>query len=111
MGYVFKVNQVAKAYDVKLEEKESWENPIWGVNGDFTYSLVNEERENSVLTLQLFTSTNGKCYSVFGCVGNQGHEVRHHTCEQAWKFMSQFKRLPDGSIEGGDLETIKGLYQ
>ena len=111
MRYVFQVNQVKKAYDVKLEEKETWENPIWGVNGDFTYQLVNEERENSVLTLQLFTSTNGKCYAVFGCVGNQGHEVRHHTCEQAWKFMSQFRRLPDGTIEGGDLEKIKALYQ
>ena len=111
MRYVFQVNQVKKAYDVKLEEKESWENPIWGVNGDFAYQLVNEERENSVLTLQLFTSTNGKCYAVFGCVGNQGHEVRHHTCEQAWKFMSQFRRLPDGTIEGGDFEKIKALYQ
>ena len=111
MGYVFKVNEVVKPYEVKLEEKDSWEDPIWGVKGDFTYSLVNEERENSTLTLQLFTSTNGKCYSIFGCVGNQGHEVRHHTCEQAWKFMSQFRRLPNGSIEGGDLETIKSLYQ
>jgi len=111
MRYVFQVNQVKKAYDVKLEEKESWENPIWGVSGDFTYQLVNEERENSVLTLELFTSTNGKCYAVFGCVGNQGHEVRHHTCEQAWKFLSQFRRLPDGTIEGGDLEKVKALYQ
>ena len=111
MRYVFQVDQVKKAYDVKLEEKESWENPIWGVNGDFTYQLVNEERENSVLTLELFTSTNGKCYAVFGCVGNQGHEVRHHTCEQAWKFLSQFRRLPDGTIEGGDLEKVKALYQ
>ena len=111
MRYVFQVDQVKKAYDVQLEEKESWENPIWGVNGDFTYQLVNEERENSVLTLELFTSTNGKCYAVFGCVGNQGHEVRHHTCEQAWKFLSQFRRLPDGTIEGGDLEKVKALYQ
>ena len=111
MRYVFQVNQVKKPYDVKLEEKENWENPIWGVNGDYTCQLVNKERENSVLTLQLFESTNGKCYSVFGCVGNQAHEVRHHTCEQAWKFLSQFRRLPDGSIEGGDFETIKALYR
>lgn len=111
MRYVFQVNHVKKSYEVKLEEKETWENPIWGVNGDFTYQLVNEERENSVLTLQLFVSEDGKCRSVFGCVGNQGHEVRHHTCEQAWKFMSQFRRLPDKTSEGGDLETIKALYQ
>ena len=110
MRYVFEVNQVVKPYDVKLEEKEKWENPIWGINGDFTYQLVNAERDNSILTLQLFVSRNGKCYSVFGSVGGQGHEVRHHTCEQAWKFMSQFRRLPDGQIEGGEVEKVKALY-
>ena len=111
MRYVFEVDQVKKAYDVKLEEKESWEDPVWGVSGDVTYRLVNKERENSILTLQLFESAGEKCYSVFGCVGNQGHEVRHHTCEQAWKFMSQFRRLPDGTLEGGDFETVKALWQ
>ncbi|MCH5341497.1 MAG: hypothetical protein J1E01_08515 [Acetatifactor sp.] len=110
MGYVCKVNRVIKPYDVKLENKENWENPIWGVNGDFAYRLVNAERENSVLTLQLFVSEDGNCYSIFGSVSNQGHEVRHHTCENAWKFLSQFRRLPDGSLEGGEPEKIKDLY-
>lgn len=110
MGYVCMVNRVIKPYNVKLEDKENWENPIWGVNGDFTYRLVNAERENSVLTLQLFVSEDGNCYSVFGSISNQGHEVRHHTCENAWKFLSQFRRLPDGSLEGGELEKVKDLY-
>lgn len=110
MRYVLQLNHAKKSYDVKLEEKDSWENPIWGIDGDFTYRLVNEERENSVLTLQLFTCEEEKCYAVFGCVGNQGHEVRHHTCEQAWKFMSLFRRLPDGTVEGGDLDQVRSLY-
>lgn len=101
MKYVLQVNGAKKTYEVKLEEKDGWENPIWGINGDCSVSLTNVERENSVLTLQLFDSTDGKCYSVFGSVSNQGHEVRHHTCENAWRFLSQFRRLPDGSLEGG----------
>lgn len=112
MKYVMQVNRVKKSYEVKLEEKESWENPIWGIHGDRTVRLDDPERENSTLTLQLFDSDDGKCYSVFGSVSNQGHEVRHHTCENAWKFLSQFRRLSDGGLEGGDsaAETERTLW-
>ncbi|MBP5605164.1 MAG: hypothetical protein J6X60_06440, partial [Ruminiclostridium sp.] len=110
MAYVFACNKVKKPYNVSLEEHERWDNKIWGTDGDETYTLVNPERENSVLTLQLFMSTDGRCLSVFGSVSNQMHEVRHHTCENAWKFMNCFRRLPDGTLEGGDPETIRHLY-
>lgn len=102
MKYVLHVNHAKRPCQVRLEEREKWENPIWGISGDRTYRLDNPERENSTLTLQLFDSADGKCYCVFGSVSNQGHEVRHHTCENAWKFMSQFRRLADGSLAGGD---------
>jgi len=110
MGYVFEANHVIKPYNVKLEEAANWQNKIWGIDGDASYSFPNPEREGSILSLELFESEGGKCYSVFACVGNQMHEVRHHTCENAWKFLSCFRRLPDGTIEGGDMETIKSLY-
>lgn len=111
MAYVLRINKAKAQYSVKYENQENWENKIWGINGDFEYKLTNTERENSVLTLQLFESENGCCYCIFGSVSNQGHEVRHHSCENAWKFLSQFTRLDNGELEGGKMEEIKKLYQ
>ena len=34
IAYVFDVNGVAKPYDAQYEARESWANPIWGVDGD-----------------------------------------------------------------------------
>lgn len=96
MRYVLRVNHIPKKYDVKLEEVSSWENPIWGIDGDRTERIYDPSRE-SYLTLQYFTSEDGNCYTVFGSVSEQGHECRHHTCEQAWEFLSAFRRV-DGKI-------------
>ena len=108
--YVFDINQVKAAYDVKLEDKDNWKNPIYGIDGDVVYKIDDPSR-GSVLTINLFESENGHCYTIFGSMSNQGHEVRHHSCENAWKFLSQFRRLPDGSIAGGKMEDIKKLYE
>lgn len=110
VNYVFEVNDVVASYDVKLEEKDNWKNPIYGIDGDAVYQIPDPSR-GSVLTINLFESKNGHCYTVFGSMSNQGHEVRHHSCENAWKFLSQFRRLPDGSVAGGKMEDIKKLYE
>ena len=109
VGYVFEVNNVVKSYDVTLEEKDSWDNPIYGIHGDFVYK-INDPVRGSVLTLNLFESENGHCYTVFGSVDNQGHEVRHHSCEHAWKFLQSFRRLSDGTLTGGETNAIKKLF-
>lgn len=96
MKYVLCVNQVPRNYDVKLEEAANWENPIWGINGDRT-EVIHDASRDSDLTLQYFDSEDGLCYTVFGSVSGQGHECRHHTCEQAWKFLSAFGRV-EGKI-------------
>lgn len=108
--YVFEVNDVIADYPVKLEEKDTWANPIYGIDGDTVCKIADPSR-NSVLTLNLFESKNGCCYTIFGSVDNQSHEVRHHSCENAWKFLRQFRRLPDGTIVGGAFEDIKKLYE
>ena len=107
--YVLNINKAVTSYDVKLEEKDNWENPIYGIYGDDVYKLPDPSRD-SVLTLNLFKSENGCCYSIFGSMSNQSHEVRYHSCENAWKFLRQFRRLKDGSIVGGNYEDIKKLY-
>ena len=109
VAYVFDVNKVVANYDVKLEEKDTWKNPIYGIDGDAVYKIADPSR-GSVLTLNLFESENGCCYTVFGSVDNQGHEVRHHSCEHAYKFLQNFRRLPDGTIAGGKTEDIKAIF-
>ena len=100
---------ISRKYDVKLENKDNWENKIWGINGDETYKTFDENRQ-ATLTIELFKNGEGKCYNALGSISGQGHECREHTCENAWRFMSNFRRLPDGSIEGGDFDIIKGGF-
>ena len=106
MEYVLKVNRAKADYEVRFEDKDNWKNPIWGIDGD-VICKARDENKNSVLTMHLFESENGCCYSAFGSASNQMHEMRHLNCENAWKYMSCFRRLSDGTIKGGKLEEIK----
>lgn len=96
--YVLEVNKAnkAKEYNVTFDNKDSWENSVWGINGDREDKLYDPSRD-ATLTLQYFDSADGNCYCVFGSVSEMGHDCRHHTCEQAWKFISSFRRV-DGVI-------------
>lgn len=96
MRYVFDVNHLTTKYDVKFEDKENWENKIWGISGD-KIEVVHDDSRNSDLTMNYFKSADGEFYTVFASVSGQGHECRYHSCEYAWKFISQFKRV-DGKI-------------
>ncbi|MCR5767911.1 MAG: hypothetical protein K6G45_05410 [Lachnospiraceae bacterium] len=106
--YVLELNKTGKEYDVKLEDKDNWKNKIWGIDGDYSYRTFDSSRQ-STLTIEMFNSS-GKCYTALSSVSGQGHECRKHTCENAWRFMSNFRRLPDGKIEGGDFDTIKKSF-
>ncbi len=109
MEYVLKVNRAKKQYDVNFEDRDNWKNPIWGIDGD-VICTAKDESKGSVLTMHLFESENGCCYCVFGSASNQAHEMRHLNCENAWKFMSRFKRLANGEIEGGKMEEITNVF-
>ena len=87
--YVFEVNQVQKSYDARFEERERWEQPIWGVSGDRVDAYDDPSRE-SVLTLHSFYSRDGVIRTVLGSISGQGHDCREHTCDHAWQFMSRF---------------------
>ncbi len=109
MEYVLKVNRAKADYNVNFEDRDNWKNPIWGIDGD-VICTAKDDNKNSILTMHLFESENGCCYSVFGSASNQMHEMRHLNCENAWKYMSNFKRLPDGTIAGGKMEEIKNAF-
>lgn len=106
--YILELNHADKPYNVSFEDRASWPNKIWGIDGDYRTGSHDPER-NADLNLELFT-TGDKCYTVLGCITGQGHECRPHTCENAWRFLSCFRRLSDGTIEGGDLETVKNCF-
>ena len=110
MEYVLKVNRAKTPYNVTFEDRENWKNKIWGIDGDVICTARDENRD-CTLTMHLFESENGCCYSIFGSGSNQAHEMRHLNCENAWKFFSQFKRLKDGTLVGGNMQDIVTLYQ
>ncbi len=95
MAYTLLLNnaELAERYEeeVKLENKDSWENKIWGINGDEVETSYDESRD-ATLTMQKFRSTDGRILSIFASISGQGHDCREHTCEHAWQFMSQFTR-------------------
>ena len=95
MAYTLLLNnaELAERYEeeVKLENKDSWENKIWGINGDEVETSYDESRD-ATLTMQKFRSTDGRILGIFASISGQGHDCREHTCEHAWQFMSQFTR-------------------
>lgn len=105
MAYVLRVNKAKARYNVKFEEKDKWINPIWGINGD-VICKAKDDRRGSVLTMHLFESENGCCYSIFASASKQAHEMRHLNCENAWKFFIHFRRLADGTLVGGKMEDV-----
>lgn len=87
--YAAKVNKCNASFDVSFEDKSDWTNPVWGANGDRVEKLYDASRD-STLTIHYFDSADGICRTAFASVSGQVHECRHHTCENAWKFISQF---------------------
>ncbi len=97
MAYVFKVNNLKTAYDVSYEDQSTWSNKIWGINGDST-AVVHDDERDSDMTIHYFESQDGEVYTAFASVSGMGHECRYHSCENAWKFISQFMRNAEGKI-------------
>ncbi len=89
--YVAQVNRLKKPFDVSFDDRENWEDPIWGVKADRVEKIPDETR-GSVLTVNYYDSEDGICRTAFASVSGQIHECRQHSCENAWKFISQFTR-------------------
>lgn len=90
--YVAGVNKLKKSFDdVTFENKDSWQDPVWGVSGDRTEDVYDPTRD-ATLTIHYFDSEDGVCRTAFASVSNQIHECRQHSIENAWKFISQFKK-------------------
>ena len=92
MAYLASVNKIDKDFaSLKFEDKEHWADPNYGIPGDRVEKIPDESR-GSVLTVNYYNSTDGVCRTALASVSGQVHECRHHTNENAWKFISQFSR-------------------
>lgn len=91
IDYACTVNKVKKNLNVNFEEKDKWEDPVYGVKGDREEKIIDESR-GSTLTVRYYDSEDGVCRTALASVSGQVHECRHHTNENAWKFISQFTR-------------------
>lgn len=91
LKYASEVNRCKKKFTYTFEEKDKWEDPVFSIKGDRVEKLRDESRD-STLTIHYFDSEDGVCRTAFASIDNQVHECRHHTCEKAWQFISQFTR-------------------
>ena len=90
--YVARVNRLTAPLDtVSFGEKAGWADPIWGLSGDRVEKVADPAR-GSTLTIHYFNSEDGVCRTAFASVSGQVHECRQHSCENAWLFISQFRR-------------------
>ncbi|MBP5492032.1 MAG: hypothetical protein J6Y08_04240 [Clostridiales bacterium] len=90
--YLSEVNKLKKDFkSLKFDEKDSWEDPIWGVPGD-RIEKVHDDSRDANLTVHYFDSEDGVCRTALASVDNQIHECRQHSVEEAWKFISKFTR-------------------
>jgi len=99
LSYVFGVNDLTTAYNVSFAAKDSWANPIWGISGDKVYTLDDPYWESgSILTVNMFQSSDGHYYTAFGDAASQSHEYYARNARAAWDFLKQFSRTADGKI-------------
>ena len=99
--YVAKVNRLKKDFGaLSLDDKDAWEEPYWGIPGDRIEKVFDPSR-GSTLTVHYYDSLDGICRTAFAGVSGQQHECRQHSCENAWKFISQFRR-PAAPEEAGE---------
>lgn len=87
--YAAKVNKLKADFNLSFEDKDNWDDKIWGPKADRVETSYDETRQ-STLTMNYFDSEDGICRTVFASISGQQHECRYHTCDHAWQFISQF---------------------
>jgi len=89
--YAAETNKLKAKFDMNYADKDNWADPIWGAKADRVEKIKDESR-GSTLTINYYDSEDGVCRTAFASISEQVHECRHHTNENAWKFISQFTR-------------------
>ena len=98
IAYVSKVNQFRAPYQVSLNDREDWQDPLYGVPGDRTEVLHDEMFPESEYTVHYFDSIDGKCYTALMGVTHHAHEIRPFTNRFARNFVKHLRRTPAGIV-------------
>lgn len=99
MADLFAVNKVVKDYNCSFENQSDWEDSVWGVTGDLSYSITDTTFTDSTLEVNLFASEDGAYYTALALAGNKSHDIYARDSWAAWDFLSQFTREADGTIK------------
>lgn len=75
-------------------------------NADSMFGIAPSDKEvkdcaenyNVKETIRYYDSEDGHCYTVMSTTSNAGHEPIREVTRNAWKFMSQFSRNADGTL-------------
>ena len=90
--YVAHVNRLRADFSgLAPDRKADWADPTWGLPGN-RIEKIDDPSRGSTLTVHYYDSEDGVCRTAFASVSGQQHECRHHSCENAWKFISRFRR-------------------
>jgi LysM repeat protein len=95
ISWTFKVNDVVADYT----DPDFSVNNLWGINGDKIYTVEDTQYfKDSVLTVNLFKSSDGNYYTALANSSNQSHEIYARNSWAIWDFLKQFSRNTDGTI-------------
>ena len=97
MKYLAKVNDLKQEFDLKIEEKERWEDPYLGCKGERVEELHDEMFPESRYFAHYYDSKDGNCYTCLIAITEHKHEIRPFTNRYAYQFAKQFRRK-DGKI-------------
>lgn len=74
-----------------FDNKDVWDDAEYAAKPDRIEKIADETR-GSILTVRYYDSEDGVCRTAYASIDNQEHECRQHSCETAWKFISQFTK-------------------
>jgi len=99
ISYLAKVNKVRKPFDLRIEDRDNWEDKYVGVKGDRVEVLHDDLFPQSEYIVNYYDSEDGNCYTCIMAVTNHAHEIRPFTNAYCWNFVKRFKRKADGTVE------------
>ncbi len=97
MKYLAQVNDLKQDFDLKIEEKEQWNDPYLGCKGERVEELHDEMFPESRYFAHYYDSKDGNCYTCLIAITEHKHEIRPFTNRYAYRFAKRFRRK-DGKI-------------
>lgn len=93
LSVILKMNQVTDSYTYDAAADQ-----VWGLKPDSTYTKTNPSFKDCDLVVNEYASADGNVYTCLAVDTNKSHEVYAWDSYVAWDFISQFRRMEDGSI-------------